>query len=150
VAIDKIGPGRLLLGTGTPTEFSTQISQIKITRDITEEDGIKTLADVDPTPTMTVNNTLEGEALQDFQASDGFQKYCDDNSGQTVGWEFVPDSTGQVAFSGDCQIRPTDIGGEVGAAAETVTWAFPIKGDVIWGTPSVLPAAKAAAGTGGN
>ena len=121
----RLGPGTLTLGA---TDFSVQISNARLAPDVQSDDGTPTLAEPKPAPLMEVSWSLEGEAISDWSAADGFVMYCLANSGSEVAFVFTPDTAAGTNFSGTCQIRPVEIGGNV-AEQVTVPFAFPLKGD---------------------
>lgn len=123
------GPGTLSLGTLTGA--GCQMSNVRLVPSQDEEDGTPTLCDPDPAPQVSESWALEGTAIQDWEDSAGFVEFCRTNSGNTVTFEWVPNTTltPAVTFSGSCQVRAVEIGGDVGSQ-NTTDFSFPVVGDV--------------------
>lgn len=130
VTDSRQGPGTLTLGTLTGA--GCQMSNVRLVPSQNEEDGTATLCDPTPAPQITEAWTLEGSAIQDWEDAAGFVEFCRNNSGTTQTFEWVP-NTGLtptvVTFSGSCQVRAVQIGGDVGAQNST-DFSFPVVGDV--------------------
>lgn len=142
VTIDKLGPGTLSFGTGTPKEFGVQVSSCALVPAVKEEDGIPTLGDPEPIATMNTTWTLKGEVVSDWAEATGVVAYCMDNAGTVVAFEFIPNTSKGVKFTGQAQIRALEIGGEVGAVLKA-GFELPVKGQPVRGTATV----QAASGT---
>jgi plastocyanin len=95
-----------------------------------EEDGTPTLCDPKPAPQVTESWTLQGTAVQDWENDAGFVEFCRLNSGLTVAFEWVPNTTHAVTFSGSCQVRAVEIGGDVGVQ-NTTDFEFPVVGELL-------------------
>lgn len=140
VTINKLGPGTLKLGSGTPTEFGVQVSSCALVPAVREEDGIPTLGDPEPVATMDTTWTLKGEAVSDWAEANGLVAYCFDHAGTLVDFEFTPNTTLGVKFTGSCQVRALEIGGEVGAVLKA-GFELPVKGQPVRGTATTQSSA---------
>lgn len=127
VTDSRQGPGTLTLGTLTGA--GCQMSNVRLTPSRDETDGTPTLCDPAPAPDVTTSWALEGSAIQDWELSDGFVEFCRANDGSTVAFDWVPSTTKGVTYSGQCQIRAVEIGGDIGAQA-TSDFSFPVVGDL--------------------
>lgn len=127
VEIDRLGPGTITFGSGTPDDFSLQVSRCVIVPDVEEDDVTPTLGEPEPVPQITTTWTLEGDAISDWANESGFVNYCMDNAGTEQAFEFVPNTGKSVKYSGTVQIRAMEIGGDV--SAQIVTgFSMPLKG----------------------
>ena len=61
----RLGVGTLKFGT---QDISYQASNVRLTPDISEDDGTPTLAEPEPPPLATIAWALEGTVIQDFTA----------------------------------------------------------------------------------
>jgi hypothetical protein len=129
VVDSRLGPGTLTLGTLTGA--GCQMSNVKLVPEVDEEDGTPTLCDPEPAPLSTTKWALEGSAVQDWQEADGFVEFCRLNDGSTVSFTWNPNTsyTPDVAYSGSCQVRAVEIGGDVGVQ-QTTDFSFPVVGDL--------------------
>jgi len=122
----RLGPGTLKLGGPTPAavEFGHQASAVRLTPDVSSEDGTPTLATPDPAPNSTIGWHLNIDAIQDFENPTGLVNYLMDNALAEVAFEWVPNTTYGATtpgptYSGTVQIVPIEVGGDV--AVQVVT-----------------------------
>ena len=109
------GPGTLTLGA---TEFGHQAAAVRLTPDVSSEDGTPTLHVPAPAPEKPVAWALNLDAIQDFDNPAGIVNYLMDNALSEVAFVWTPIEAGAV-YSGTVQIVPMEIGGDV--AVQTVT-----------------------------
>lgn len=123
------GPGTLTLGTLTGA--GCQMSNVRLVPEHNEEDGTPTLCDPKPAPESETTWTLQGSAIQDWEkgADEGFVEFCRVNDGLTVTFSWVPNTAIGVTYSGSCQVRAVEIGGDVGVQ-NTTDYEFPVVGDL--------------------
>lgn len=123
------GPGTLTLGTLTGA--GCQMSNVRLVPEAEEEDGLPTLCDPAPAPTLTTNWSLQGTAVQDWElpADTGFVEFCRVNDNTVVAFTWVPNTDIGVEYSGSCQVRAVEIGGDV-AVQTTTDFEFPVVGDL--------------------
>lgn len=128
VTDSRQGPGTLSLGTLTGA--GCQMSNVRLTPAFDETEGTATLCDPDPAPLSETSWTLEGTAIQDYEndATTGFVEFCRVNDGNTVTFDWVPNSNYGVTYSGSCQIRAVQIGGDIKVQA-TTDFSFPVIGE---------------------
>jgi hypothetical protein len=110
------GPGTLMLDT---FEFGAQASAVRLTPDVSSEDGTPTLATPDPAPNSTIAWHLNVDAIQDFDDPAGLVNYLMDNALAEVPFTWTPNTDGGTTYSGTVQIVPMEVGGDV--AVQIVT-----------------------------
>jgi len=120
----RLGPGTLTIGT---TEYGVQISNVRLTPDVSTEDGTPTLGIPEPSPLSTVAWSLAGSAVQDWEIDDGFVNFCMDNALAELSFTWVPLDDGTVEYTGTAQVLPVEIGGDV-AVQQTTDFEFPVIG----------------------
>jgi hypothetical protein len=112
----RLGPGTLMLDT---FEFGAQASAVRLTPDVSSEDGTPTLAAPDPAPLSTIAWHLNVDAIQDFDDPAGFVNYLMDNALAEVDFTWTPNTAAGTVYSGVVQIVPMEVGGDV--AVQIVT-----------------------------
>lgn len=133
VVDSRLGPGTLTLGA--LTNAGCQMSNVRLAPNHDEEDGTPTLCDPEPAPLLSTSWSLQGTAVQDFEkaSAEGFQEYCRVHNGEEVLWEWTPNtnygSVTQVKYTGTCQVRAVEIGGDVGSQI-TTDFEFPVVGSI--------------------
>ena len=121
----RLGPGTLTLGA---TEFGHQAAAVRLTPDVSSEDGTPTLAVPDPAPESSIAWALNLDAIQDFDNPLGLVNYLMDNALNEVAFVWVPDTDGGTQYAGTVQIVPMEVGGDV--AVQIVTSVeLPLVGD---------------------
>jgi len=109
------GPGTLTLEAH---DFSYQAAAVRLTPDVSSEDGTPTLAVPEPAPDTTVAWALNIDAIQDFEEPLGIVNYLMDNALAEVAFVWTP-ITGSTVYNGTVQIVPMEVGGDV--AVQVVT-----------------------------
>jgi len=115
-ADSRLGPGTLMIGT---SQFETQASAVRLTPDVSSDDGTPTLAVPDPAPETTISWALNIDAIQDFTEPAGLVNFLMDNALTEQPFTWVPFTAGETSFEGTVQIVPMEIGGDV--AVQVVT-----------------------------
>lgn len=127
----RLGPGTLTVGTaGATVDFTCQVTAAKLVPSTDSEDGTPTLCDPTPAPEATESWSLEGSVIQDWEDPAGFVEFCRLHSGEVHDFTFTPNTAKAVTFSGQCQVRAVEIGGDVGVQ-NTTDFEFPIVGDLV-------------------
>ena len=123
------GPGTLTLGTLTGA--GCQMSNVRLVPEQEEEDGLPVLCDPDPAPLLTTSWALQGTAVQDWElpATTGFVEFCRVNNNTVVAFDWEPNTAIGVSYSGSCQVRAVEIGGDV-AVQTTTDFEFPVVGEL--------------------
>jgi hypothetical protein len=133
----RLGPGTLTLGA---TDFSHQASAVRLTPDVSSEDGTPTLATPDPAPESTVSWALNIDAIQDFENPTGLVNYLMDNALAEVAFDWTPLESGP-SYAGTVQIVPMEVGGDV--AVQVVTSVeLPLVGEPTRTDAAALAASK--------
>lgn len=133
-------------GTGEAIDFSCQPTSVVIATEYEEEgEALEVLCGDAEAATVSPSRSLNITALQDFDNKSGLQAFLFTNEGTSVAFEWKPNSDGGPTYSGNCQCRVGDIGGEV-AAQLTSDLELPIAGDVAitYPTGEVLNSATSA------
>ena len=110
------GPGTLKLDTH---EFAAQAAAVRLTPDVSSEDGTPTLAVPEPAPDTTIAWALNIDAIQDWEDAAGLVNYLMDNALDEVDFEWTPLTSDGTKYLGTVQIVPMEIGGDV--AVQVVT-----------------------------
>lgn len=131
VTDSRLGPGTLVLGT--LNDAGCQMSNVRLVPNHTDTDGTPTLCEPKPAPLLETDWSLQGTAIQDFElaSAEGFQEYCRIENGNEVSFTWTPNTTygttTPAAYSGVCQIRAVEIGGDIGTQI-TTDFEFPVVG----------------------
>lgn len=113
--------------------FATQATNVRLVPSTDEVgDPVEVLSGDELGTDDETTWTLVIDAIQDFDDTDGFVRYCLDNAGTKVPFIWRP-NTGTNTFGGTCKIRPVEIGGDVNARLATSA-EFPLDGDPTPGT----------------
>jgi hypothetical protein len=116
--ISKFGPGTLKIGeVGTEIDISCQIEHAQVAWDKTKDDDVTVLCGDVVTGATTRTATLAGHIFQDTgQASGIVQASWGALKGQTVPFQFVPNTADAMAVTGEVTVEPITVGsGEAGA-----------------------------------
>jgi len=140
----RLGPGTLKLGpSASGQEYGFQVSALTLTPAFSTTDGTPTLAVPDPPPESKTDYTLDGSAINDFTDPAGLQRFCFDNDGAEMEFEWIPVTTAGTTLTGSVQLAAFPMGGKVGEQLVTdFSWA--VIGKPTWGAD--LPLAAAAEG----
>lgn len=68
--------------------------------------------------------TMEGTIGDDFSA-EGLSVWCFDHANETLPFEFVPNKTGAIKWTGDVTVTPVGVGGDV-KSKNTNDFSFPV------------------------
>lgn len=151
VVESKLKTGSLKLGLAPGTEFGCQETNVRITPEHNEAgDPTETLCGDVLTASTTVTWTLNGTAIQDWDAPGGVSivQYSWAHDGETVPFEWKPNA-GATLFTGNVTIRALELGGDVNTRITTdFSWPMTGKPTTVWGTSGV-PATGATSGVPG-
>jgi hypothetical protein len=110
-------------GVGTLTldahDFSYQAAAVRLTPDVSSEDGTPTLAVPEPAPDTSVAWALNIDAIQDFEDPVGLVNYLMDNALAEAPFVWTPITASGTKYEGTVQIVPMEVGGDV--AVQVVT-----------------------------
>lgn len=111
---NKLGAGTLKFGsTGDEQEFASQVTAVKLSPTINEEDDIDVLSGETLDGDETEEWTLNGTFLQDYSGLASLIVWCKENSGITMPFVFTPTTEAGLTVKGKVKIRPVEIGGDV-------------------------------------
>ena len=115
------GPGTLQLGDTAPNMISVeaQAATVELTPTVNSNDGTPTLETPEPAPDTTITWGLKISAIQDFEDPAGFVNFLMDHALAVLPFTWTPITAGAPTYSGDVQVVPIAIGGDV--AVQTVT-----------------------------
>ncbi|WP_087485749.1 hypothetical protein [Brachybacterium massiliense] len=133
VTAHKLGPGVLTVGeTGTLREFTSQITNARWTPSVDQEDPIDVLSGEQIADDPNITSVIAGTFLQEY-GSEALVTWCWEHRGEVLPFSFQPRSDQQLAISGQCQVLPVEVGGDV-KARNTTDFEFPLIGDPTFGT----------------
>lgn len=111
--IRTLGPGTLTIGENTSVkEFMADVTKVTLTPKTDTEDTQTFLDGHDEAGEQTTSWTLEGTIKEDY-STDGLQRWCLANAGKSLPFTFVPSKHGGSQFTGNAQVAPVAIGGDV-------------------------------------
>jgi outer membrane receptor for ferric coprogen and ferric-rhodotorulic acid len=125
VTDSRLGPGTLVFDT--THDFSVQVSSCSLQPSTNETDGTATLAVPTPAKDVTFEWSITGDTISDWSSATGFVNWAMDNAGDEVTFAFEPSTSAGVEYSGTCQVRPIQIGGDVNVQS-VVSFEFPLTG----------------------
>jgi hypothetical protein len=134
-------------GVGTLTieahDFSYQAAAVRLTPDVSSEDGTPTLAVPEPAPDTSVTWALNIDSIQDFEEPLGLVNYLMDNALSEAPFVWTPITSAGVVYNGTIQIVPMEIGGDVGVqvvtSVELPLVGQPTRVDGVLGTSRTAP-----------
>ena len=124
----KLGPGELKIG-GEELDISCQMTEVKVTWDVDEDDPTLTLCGGTMPGDVNYQAKLEGEAFQDLTEG-GIIDYTWKNRGQVKTVSFTP-TVGKAKITGSVIIQPIELGGDVGKK-NTSNIEFRFAGDPVF------------------
>lgn len=117
----KNGLLTLTIGAGTPQEFGTQATNVRIEPSYDEEgDSVEVVSGDTLSPETVESHELVITAIQDFADPAGFMAYLWANSLEEAAfvWDTGPAGAG-VRFTGNVQLRKPPTGGDVNTRLTT-------------------------------
>jgi hypothetical protein len=131
----KLKSGSLLLGTSPGVEYACQQTNVRIVPEHNEEgDEVETLCGDVLTPSTTTSWTLQGTAIQDWDAAGGvsFIQYSWENDGDTVDFSWTPNA-GATTITGQVTVRALELGGDVNTRITSdFTWPMAGAPTAVW------------------
>jgi hypothetical protein len=121
---------------------------VRLSPDVSSEDGTPTLAAPDPAPESSVSWALNIDAIQDFENPTGLVNYLMDNALSEVAFEWTPITAEGTKYAGTVQIVPMEVGGDV--AVQVVTSVeLPVVGEPTRtdGTPLAAASSSSSGGS---
>ncbi|MEQ6137945.1 hypothetical protein ABKP74_03310 [Bifidobacterium breve] len=122
--IRTLGEGKLnITDTTNARDFSGDVTKAQLVASNSSEDPVNFLDGSQETSTTTTW-TLEGTIGDDF-GSDSLSLWCFDHAGETLPFEFVPNIKGGIKWTGNAEISPVSVGGDV-KSKNTNDFSFPV------------------------
>lgn len=129
---NKLGAGTLKFGeVGDEEEFASQVTAVKLSPTINEDDDINVLSGETLDGDETEEWTLNGTFLQDYSGLTSLIVWCKENSGVTMPFTFTPTTTAGLTVIGEVKIRPVELGGDV-KTRNTTDFEFKGVGDYVY------------------
>lgn len=136
VTAHKLGPGVLTLGdSGTLKEFTSQVTNARWTPSVDQEDPIDVLSGEQVADDPDISSVIAGTFLQEYGA-EALVTWCWEHRGEVLPFSFQPRSDADLTISGDCQVLPVEVGGDV-KTRNTSDFEFPVIGDPDFGNSAV-------------
>ena len=121
--IRTLGEGKLnITDTTNARDFSGDVTKAQLVASNSSEDPVNFLDGSQETSTTT-SWTLEGNIGDDFGAN-SLSLWCFDHAGETLPFEFVPNIKGGIKWTGNVEISPVSVGGDV-KSKNTNDFSFP-------------------------
>lgn len=120
-----LGPGtfKITVEEGEAKDFSADLTKAQLNPSVSSDDPTTYLDGSQETNTST-SWTFEGTIGDDF-SEQGLQAWCFDHDGQTMSFEFVPNTAGGIKWTGDVTVTPVGVGGDV-KTKNTNDFSFPV------------------------
>lgn len=110
--IRTLGEGKLnITDTTNARDFSGDVTKTQLVASNSSEDPVNFLDGSQETSTTT-SWTLEGTIVDDF-GTNSLSLWCFDHAGETLPFEFVPSIKGGIKWTGNVEISPVSVGGDV-------------------------------------
>lgn len=125
----RLGPGTLSMGeTGTPTDFSAQSINTKLSPEVNEEDAVTVLSGEEIDGDDTVSWKLSGTLNQTYDRA-GLIYWCKTNALKKVPFEFIPSlEDSDYGWRGIVKVVPLEVGGDV-KKKNTTEFEFKVIGE---------------------
>ncbi|WP_114856469.1 hypothetical protein [Brachybacterium sp. YJGR34] len=128
VNAQKLGPGTLSLGeSGTLKEFQSQLTNARWTPSVDQEDPIPVLSGEEIADDPDITSVLAGTFLQEY-GIEALVTWCWENRGQVLPFTFTPRTDSALTITGECQVLPVEVGGDV-KTRNTTDFEFPVIGE---------------------
>lgn len=124
IVSSRVKEGHLSFGGATPSDFSCQPSNVRLTPTSNQDDPLEVLCGDIITGSGTTSWVLQGTAVQDFDDSSGFILFCFQNDGEEVPFTWQPNKNSGV-WSGTCFVAAVEVGGDANTRI-TTDFTFPL------------------------
>ena len=137
--VNKLGPGTLTVGlTGTPVDFTCQVTAARVEWSADAEDDIETLCGDTVPGARDYTSTLSGTIFSDLGPTAGIVEFSWTNKGTTQPFTFRPSmTTGVKQVTGSVVIDPISVGGDEVGQNMTSDFEWAIVGDPTLVAPAV-------------
>lgn len=124
-----LGPGTLHIGqTGTLLDISCNVNNAVIAAAKNQDDSTTKLCGTVVPGAVSYDYTLGGNVDTDIGAATGFFALTQDQAGQQVDFEFVPNTDAVTKAVGKCILDPLDFGGDETTQTMASDFEFAIVG----------------------
>jgi hypothetical protein len=124
-----LGPGTLKIGpTATQIDVSCLINNARIETDKDQDDARYHLCGTSTPGKITYAYKLTGNIDVDSESDTGIFAYSQDHAGETVEFEFVPNTAAGTAATGTLVIDPLDFGADEFGAPMDSDFEFSVVG----------------------
>jgi hypothetical protein len=114
VSTITVGAGTFTIGAaGLLTNFSAQVTSIKLVPSAETGDSIAVLSGESVAGEFSETYTIEGTLLQDFGVATSKVEWLYAHSGETHVFEFDPATSGLTKITGSLVVTAVEIGGDV-------------------------------------
>lgn len=129
VSTTTVGAGTLTIGaTADLTNLSSQATNVRLVTESDQGDPINVLSGEQVSGDFSESQTLEGTLLLDLGNASSTALFLYDHAGETLPFEFVPNTAAGISFTGSLIVAsPSEIGGDVKAKA-TYDFKFSVVG----------------------
>ena len=122
--VRTLGPGSFnITDTDNGRDFSADLTKAQLNPSNSSDDPT-TYLDGSQEANTSTTWTMEGTIGDDFSA-DGLSVWCFDHANETLPFEFVPNKTGAIKWTGDVTVTPVAVGGDV-KSKNTNDFSFPV------------------------
>lgn len=122
--IRTLGKGKLnITDTTNARDFSGDVTKAQLVASNSSDDPVNFLDGSQETSTTTTW-TLEGTIGDDF-GSNSLSLWCFDHAAETLPFEFIPNINGGIKWTGNVEISPVSVGGDV-KSKNTNDFSFPV------------------------
>lgn len=125
---ESLGPGELSIGAvGDEVDFSCQLTAATLTPSVDQDDDTPVLCGETVPGARRYTFELEMSVLQDWRA-EGITAFSYQHKGESVAFQFSPDTATGPQVTGNLMVDPMNLGGEVNQRA-TADWTLTVVGD---------------------
>jgi hypothetical protein len=138
----RLGPGTLTIGTATPFDASCQLANGVVAWDKDKDDDIRVLCGDTVPGATTYTSTFSGTFLQDLADEAGLVAYTWEHKGESLPFEYVPNTAAGATVTGTITVDPLDVGsdGDYGEVMEA-DFEWDLVGEPLLAWPPVVPGA---------
>lgn len=120
VSAPKVGVGTFTIGAaGLLTNFSSQVTSIKLVPSADTSDPIFTLSGESVSGDFSETYTIEGTLIQDFGTTASKVEWLYAHTGETHVFEFDPATSGLTKITGSLVVTAVEIGGDVNSKPQS-------------------------------
>ena len=122
--VRTLGPGSFnITDEKNGRDFSADLTKAQLNPSNSSDDPT-TYLDGSQEANTSTTWTMEGTIGDDFSA-EGLSVRCFDHANETLPFEFVPNKTGAIKWTGDVTVTPVAVGGDV-KSKNTNDFSFPV------------------------